>query len=316
MPGTVIRVHVARRLDGQGRRAARRARGDEDGDAADRAVRRRRAAVHVREGDRVAGGAVLVELELARSRCRPRGRLREHLAGALRARPASGRTSTGSCARTARRRRSSCSCTGSDRTRESNSSRGRRTSAGEGYDVVYPRYESPPPDANARNNIVGAVGAALGTLGRPNVPLVLVGHSRGGRLAVEAAAFLKPAPRDRVLPGPDQPAVRAGDELQADPEDDEHLSPRRRPRHERRQLRGARARPATPQLRLPRDRGSTAASSSRAPGFTADHMSVYSLTRRRPERAIWEPHRPADRSGARSCARRASGASWPRPCRP
>ena len=64
--------------------------------------------------------------------------------------------------------------------------------AGEGYDVVYPRYESPPPDPDARNNIVGAVRRALGTLGRPDVPLVLVGHSRGGRLAVEAAAFLKP----------------------------------------------------------------------------------------------------------------------------
>jgi predicted esterase len=61
-----------------------------------------------------------------------------------------------------------------------------------GYDVVYPRYEDPPPAADARNNIVGAVGRALGDLGRPEVPLVLLGHSRGGRLAVEAAAFLKP----------------------------------------------------------------------------------------------------------------------------
>ncbi len=64
--------------------------------------------------------------------------------------------------------------------------------AAEGYDVIYPRYEDPPPDGNARTNIVGAVGRALGDLGRPNVPLVLLGHSRGGRLAVEAAAFLKP----------------------------------------------------------------------------------------------------------------------------
>jgi predicted esterase len=64
--------------------------------------------------------------------------------------------------------------------------------ASEGYDVIYPRYESPPPDPQARNNIVGAVGRALGTLGRPAVPLVLIGHSRGGRLAVEAAAFLQP----------------------------------------------------------------------------------------------------------------------------
>jgi pimeloyl-ACP methyl ester carboxylesterase len=60
------------------------------------------------------------------------------------------------------------------------------------YDVIYPRYEDPPPDPNARNNIVGAVGRALGDLGRPKVPLVLLGHSRGARLAVEAAAFLEP----------------------------------------------------------------------------------------------------------------------------
>jgi predicted esterase len=64
--------------------------------------------------------------------------------------------------------------------------------ADEGFDVIYPRYEQPPPDTQARNNIVGAVGRALGDLGRPKVPLVLLGHSRGGRLAVEAAAFLKP----------------------------------------------------------------------------------------------------------------------------
>lgn len=64
--------------------------------------------------------------------------------------------------------------------------------AGRGYDVIYPRYEDPPPALDARNNIVAAVRRALGDLGRPSVPLVLLGHSRGGRLAVEAAAFLKP----------------------------------------------------------------------------------------------------------------------------
>ncbi len=73
--------------------------------------------------------------------------------------------------------------------------------AGEGYDVVYPRYEQPPPDFDARDNIVSAVGRALITLGRPKVPLVLVGHSRGGRLAVEAAAFLKPRLVIAFFPG-------------------------------------------------------------------------------------------------------------------
>jgi dienelactone hydrolase len=78
--------------------------------------------------------------------------------------------------------------------------------ASEGYDVIYPRYESPPPNPQARNTIVGAVGRALGTLGRPDVPLVLVGHSRGGRLAVEAAAFLQPALVVALYPGQINPA--------------------------------------------------------------------------------------------------------------
>jgi predicted esterase len=78
--------------------------------------------------------------------------------------------------------------------------------AGEGYDVIYPRYEDPPPDPQARNNIVGAVGRALGTLGRPKVPLVLLGHSRGGRLAVEAAAFLQPRLVIAFYPGLINPA--------------------------------------------------------------------------------------------------------------
>src|SRR6476619_6363807 len=78
--------------------------------------------------------------------------------------------------------------------------------AREGYAVIYPRYESPPPDPQARNNIVGAVGRALGDLGRPDVPLVLLGHSRGGRLAVEAAAFLNPRLVVAMYPGQINPA--------------------------------------------------------------------------------------------------------------
>jgi len=73
--------------------------------------------------------------------------------------------------------------------------------ADEGYAVIYPRYESPPPDPQARNNIVGAVGRALGDLGRPDVPLVLLGHSRGGRLAVEASAFLNARLVIAMFPG-------------------------------------------------------------------------------------------------------------------
>jgi pimeloyl-ACP methyl ester carboxylesterase len=76
-----------------------------------------------------------------------------------------------------------------------------------GYDVIYPRYEDPPPAPDARNNIVRAVGRALGDLGRPKVPLVLLGHSRGGRLAVEAAAFLKPRLVVAFFPGQINPQM-------------------------------------------------------------------------------------------------------------
>jgi predicted esterase len=78
--------------------------------------------------------------------------------------------------------------------------------AGRGYDVIYPRYEDPPPAYDARNTIVGAVGRGLGDLGRPKVPLVLLGHSRGGRLAVEAAAFLQPKLVIAFYPGQINPA--------------------------------------------------------------------------------------------------------------
>ncbi len=85
--------------------------------------------------------------------------------------------------------------------------------ADEGYDVIFPRYEYPSSDPNARNNIVGAVGRALGSLGRPQVPLVLIGHSRGGRLAVEAAAFLKPRLVIAYFPGLINPQFEPGTNL-------------------------------------------------------------------------------------------------------
>jgi predicted esterase len=76
-----------------------------------------------------------------------------------------------------------------------------------GYDVIYPRYEDPPPAVDARDNIVGAVRNGLGDLGGPQVPLVLLGHSRGGRLAVEAAAFLKPKLVLAFYPGQINPSM-------------------------------------------------------------------------------------------------------------
>jgi pimeloyl-ACP methyl ester carboxylesterase len=79
--------------------------------------------------------------------------------------------------------------------------------AGRGYDVIYPRYEDPPPAVDARDNIVNAVRKGLRDLGRPQVPLVLLGHSRGGRLAVEAAASLKPRLVVAFYPGQINPAM-------------------------------------------------------------------------------------------------------------
>ncbi len=157
--------------------------------------------------------------------------------------------------------------------------------AGEGYDVIYPRYEQPPPDLDARDNIVAAVGRALVTLGRPKVPLILVGHSRGGRLAVEAAAFLKPRLVIAFFPGQIN--------VQMEPPTNFKLIPR-----------------TTNVYLLVGDKdtsvGNTGAlelddrmlnfgfPASRihggvihsAPGFTADHMSVYTLSKAG-KRAIW-----------------------------
>jgi pimeloyl-ACP methyl ester carboxylesterase len=73
--------------------------------------------------------------------------------------------------------------------------------AEQGDAVIFPRYEDPPPDPTARVNIVVSVDQALDKLGQPKAPLVLVGHSRGGRLAVEAAAYLEPEEVVAIFPG-------------------------------------------------------------------------------------------------------------------
>ena len=63
MPGTVIRVEVAPDDEVARARAARDPRGDEDGDPHHLTVPATVKAVNVAVGERVAGGAVLVELE-------------------------------------------------------------------------------------------------------------------------------------------------------------------------------------------------------------------------------------------------------------
>jgi len=84
--------------------------------------------------------------------------------------------------------------------------RWQRHLAHEGYDVIYPRYEALRGDPDAREGVVAGVRNGLGELGNPRVPLVLVGHSRGARLAVEAAAYLKPRAVVAVYPGRINPA--------------------------------------------------------------------------------------------------------------
>jgi predicted esterase len=61
--------------------------------------------------------------------------------------------------------------------------------AAKGSDVVYPRYEvdvstNPYPDIDA------ALASARRRLGNPHVPVVVIGYSRGGRLAIDEAAWL------------------------------------------------------------------------------------------------------------------------------
>jgi predicted esterase len=61
--------------------------------------------------------------------------------------------------------------------------------AAEGSDVVYPRYEvdvstNPYPDIDA------ALASARRRLGNPHVPIVVIGYSRGGRLATDYSAWL------------------------------------------------------------------------------------------------------------------------------
>jgi dienelactone hydrolase len=84
--------------------------------------------------------------------------------------------------------------------------RWQRHLADEGYDVVYARYEARRGEPRARDGVVAGTRNGLARLGRPKVPLVLVGHSRGGRLAVEAAAYLKPRGAIAVYPGTINPS--------------------------------------------------------------------------------------------------------------
>jgi pimeloyl-ACP methyl ester carboxylesterase len=60
--------------------------------------------------------------------------------------------------------------------------------AAQGSDVVFPRYEV-GGDPDPYPNIDAAVKHATKRLGKPHVPVIVIGYSRGGRIAVDYAAF-------------------------------------------------------------------------------------------------------------------------------
>jgi pimeloyl-ACP methyl ester carboxylesterase len=60
--------------------------------------------------------------------------------------------------------------------------------ARQGNDVIYPRYER-GGGPNPFPHLDAGVGAALAKLGKPKVPTVVIGYSRGARIAVDYAAF-------------------------------------------------------------------------------------------------------------------------------
>jgi acetyl esterase/lipase len=57
-----------------------------------------------------------------------------------------------------------------------------------GNAVLYPRYELYPGAHGTVAHIVAAVRTGVGVLGRPDVPIVGIGYSRGGRLVMDWAA--------------------------------------------------------------------------------------------------------------------------------
>jgi dienelactone hydrolase len=60
--------------------------------------------------------------------------------------------------------------------------------AARGNAVLYPRYELMPGAHDTVTHIVNAVRTGMNVLGNPDVPLVGIGYSRGGRLVMDWAA--------------------------------------------------------------------------------------------------------------------------------
>src|SRR4051812_34181223 len=75
----------------------------------------------------------------------------------------------------------------------------------QGSDVIYPKYETVAGEGPALLHSLVGIHAGLVRLGRPHVPIAVLGYSRGGRLAVEVASVLwrisqKPAAVMSVYP--------------------------------------------------------------------------------------------------------------------
>ena len=86
--------------------------------------------------------------------------------------------------------------------------------AAKGSDVIYPRYEV-GGDSDPYPNIDAAVDEATPRLGKPHVPVILIGYSRGGRVAVDYAAVRaargqEPAAVLAVFPGEHSQYERLG----------------------------------------------------------------------------------------------------------
>lgn len=81
--------------------------------------------------------------------------------------------------------------------------------AANGSAVIYPAYETAPGGTRAVTHILAGVRNGLAALGRPAVPVVGIGYSRGGRLVVEWAALERPAPKAvlSVFPSQVNPAM-------------------------------------------------------------------------------------------------------------
>jgi dienelactone hydrolase len=84
----------------------------------------------------------------------------------------------------------------------------------EGSDVIYPRYErgaspNPFPDLDA------GISAAMSRLGNPKAPRIVIGYSRGGRIALDYAALQasrrqEPKAVLAVFPAPSSPYEKLG----------------------------------------------------------------------------------------------------------